>query len=77
MAFSLDQVYFLDDFCKLNKTPGNGTCLGEPPGGFCDVGCCYFLPHWSLLHLRATFPCHWLLRLLFLASHAREDFYQL
>ena len=31
---------FLGDFCKLNKTPKNGTCLGKPPGGFCDVGCC-------------------------------------
>ena len=34
----------------LNKTPSDGTCLGEPPGGFCDVGCCWcccwFLPHW-------------------------------
>ena len=26
--------------CKLNKTPSNGTCLGQPTGGFCDVGCC-------------------------------------
>ena len=24
---------------QLNKTPSDGTCLGEPPGGFCDVGC--------------------------------------
>ena len=31
---------FLGDFCKLNKTPSNGTCLGKLPGGFCDVGCC-------------------------------------
>ena len=31
---------FLRDFCKLNKTPSDGTCLGEPPRGFCDVGCC-------------------------------------
>ena len=31
---------FLGDFCKLNKTPSDGTCSGEPPGGFCDVGCC-------------------------------------
>ena len=30
---------FLGDFYKLNKTPSDGTCLGEPPGGFCDVGC--------------------------------------
>ena len=33
---------FLGDFCKLNKTPSNGTSLGEPPRGFCDVGCCCF-----------------------------------
>ena len=31
---------FLGDFCKLNKTAIDGTCLGEAPGGFCDVGCC-------------------------------------
>ena len=31
---------FLGDFCKLNKTPSDDTCLGEPPGGFCGVGCC-------------------------------------
>ena len=34
---------FLGNSCKLNKTPSDGTCLGEPPGGFCDVGsCCCF-----------------------------------
>ena len=32
-------------------------CLGEPPRGFCDVGCCYF-PHSRFLSFRATFPCH-------------------
>ena len=31
---------FLGDFCKLNKTPSDGTCLGKPRGGFRDVGCC-------------------------------------
>ena len=35
---------FLGDFCKLNRTSNNGTCLEKPPGGFCDVGycCCCF-----------------------------------
>ena len=33
-------------------------CLGEPPGGFCDVGCCCCFPHWRFLCFRATFPCH-------------------
>ena len=34
----------IQDFCKLNKTPSDGTCLEEPPGGFCDVGyCCCFI----------------------------------
>ena len=34
----------------LSKTPSNGTCLGEPPGGFCDVGCCCcFWSHWIFL----------------------------
>ena len=31
---------FLGYFCKLNKTPSDGTCLGEPPGSFSDAGCC-------------------------------------
>ena len=31
---------FLGDFCKLNKTPSDGTCLGEPLGDFSDIGCC-------------------------------------
>ena len=26
---------------ELNKSPGDGTCVGEPPGDFCDVGCCF------------------------------------
>ena len=31
----------------LNKTPSDGTCLGEPPGDFCEAGCCCcFSPHW-------------------------------
>ena len=24
-------------------------CLGEPPGGFCDVGCCCCFPHFMFL----------------------------
>ena len=42
VIFTLVQVpfYVLRRLCKLNKTPSDGTCLGEPPGGFCDVGCC-------------------------------------
>ena len=49
-------------------------CLGEPPGGFCDVGCCCCFPHWRFLHFRATFPCH---RHSTLASQAREGLHQL
>ena len=26
-----------------SKTPSDDTCLGEPPGGFCDVGCHFVL----------------------------------
>ena len=38
----------------LDKTPSDCTCLGEPPGGFCDVGCCCcFLPHWRFFHFIA------------------------
>ena len=42
VIFTLVQVpfYVLRRLCKLNKTPSDGTCLGEPPGSFCDVGCC-------------------------------------
>ena len=61
---------FLGDFCKLNKTPSDGTCLGEPPGGFCDVGCCCFtslevflpsllfdvIPHSSVSYRRVFTP---------------------
>ena len=45
MAFSLDRVYILGDLSKLNKTPSDGTCLEEPPRGFCDVACscCFYL----------------------------------
>ena len=32
----------MEHFCKLNKTPRDGTCLGQPPGSFFDVGCCCF-----------------------------------
>ena len=41
MVFSLDQVYFLDDFCKLSKTPSDGTLLGRTSRRF--LWC------WSLL----------------------------
>ena len=62
---------FLGDFCKLNKTPSDGTCLGEPPGGFCDVGCCCcftslevflpsllfdVIPHSSVIYRRVFTP---------------------
>ena len=57
----------LDDFFKLNKTPGDGTCLGEPPGGFCDVGCCccFYLTggfYFSGLLFLATGTPPWFLR---------------
>ena len=75
MDFSLDQVYYLDYFCKLNKTPGDGTCLGELPGGFCDVGCCCcFLRQLSFLRFQANFSCH---RHYTMASQAREGLHQL
>ena len=49
--FPLDQVYFLGDFCKLSKTLSYGTCLGEPPGGFCDVDyCCCFSTSPEVFH---------------------------
>ena len=41
---------FLGDFCKVNKTPSDGTCLGEPPGGFCDVSCCCCFTSLEVFH---------------------------
>ena len=55
-------------------------CLGEPPGGFSDVGCCssfkLFLWCWLLLFLRfrATFSCH---RDSTFTSRAREGLHHL
>ena len=49
---------------KLNKTPSDGACLGEPPGGFCDFdgSCCFsslqvftFLGYFSMPS--ALHPC--------------------
>ena len=39
----------------LNKTPSDGTCMGDPPGGFCDVGCCccLFFPSLEVFHFIA------------------------
>ena len=39
----------------LNKTPSDGTCLGDPPVGFCDVGCCccLFFPSLEVFHFIA------------------------
>ena len=46
VIFSLVQVrffMFFGDFCNRSKISRDGICLGEPPGGFCDVGyCCCF-----------------------------------
>ena len=55
-------------------------CLGEPPGGFCDVGCgcccccCCCFTHWRFLRFRAIFPCH---RHSTPASQAREGLHRL
>ena len=47
-----------------SKPPSDGTCLGEPPGGFCDVGCHFIFDlHFVsrlLYHVTGTPP--WLLR---------------
>ena len=47
-----------------SKTPNDGTCLGEPPGGFCDVGCHFIFDlHFvsRLLYHVTSIPL-WLLR---------------
>ena len=38
---------------QKSKTPSNGTCLGEPLGGFCDVAC--YLHFVVVLHLSFFF----------------------
>ena len=68
--FLMGTLVFL---CDLTKPPAMVLCLGEPPGGFCNVGCCYF-PHWRFLHFRATFLCH---RHSILASQASKGLHQL
>ena len=67
MTFSLDQVYLLGDFYKLNKTPSDGTCWENLQEAFFDVGCYfiligrfYILP----IFLHATSSPPWLLRAL-------------
>ena len=54
---------FLGDVCKLKDFPNDGTCLGEPPGGFCDVGCCCchsllfnVIPHSSVSYRQVFTP---------------------
>ena len=63
-------------FGDLTKLPAMMVlCLGKPPGGFCDVGCCSCcFPPWRFFRFRATFPCH---RHATLASQAREGLHQL
>ena len=59
----------------LTKLPAMILCLGEPPGGFDDVGCCCCcccFSHWRFLHFRTTFPCHW-----HSTSQVREGLHQL
>ena len=72
--FSLPYVSLPYVIGRLNKTPSDGACLGEPPGGFCDVSFCCCFPYWRFLRFRTTFPCH---RHSTLASQAREDLHQL
>ena len=59
----------------LTKLLAMVLCLGEPPGSFCDVGCCCCcFPHWKFLRFWATFPCH---RHSTVASQVREGLHQL
>ena len=68
--FPLAKFTSLATFVNSTKLPAIAVCLGEPPVGFCDVGCCYCccccFPHWRILHFRATFLATgtppWLLR---------------
>ena len=72
MNFSLDQVYFLGDFYKLNKAPSDGTCWENLPEAFVMLVLRY--PYWTFLRFVATFPC---LRQSTLASQGHEHFHQL
>ena len=41
------------NYVNYRKTPSDGTCLGEPLGGFCDVG--YHLHFVVALHFTFFF----------------------
>ena len=56
MAFSLGQVYFLGDFCKLKKTPSNGNCLGEPVFEVFHSLLFDVIPHPSVSYCRVFTP---------------------
>ena len=51
-------IILIEDICMLSKTPSDGTCLGEPPGGFCDVACCFCFMSREVFPFPETFPCH-------------------
>ena len=72
MTFSLDQVYFLEDFYKLNKTPSDGPCWENLTEAF--VMLMLFCPYWTFLRFLDAFPCH---RHPTLACQGRERFHQL
>ena len=42
----------------LSKTPSDGTCLGEPPGSFCNVGCCCCFTSLEVFHSFIAFRRH-------------------
>ena len=67
MTFSLDQVYLLGDFYKLNKTSSDGTCWENLQEAFFDVGCYFILIgrfYILRIFLHATSSPPWLLRAL-------------
>ena len=68
MAFSIDQVYFLDEFCKLKKTPSDGN-LQEVFVMLVAVVVIFLAGRFYVSGL--FFPCH---RHSTLASQALEAF---
>ena len=48
-----------------SKTPSNGTCLGEPPGGFFDVGCYFIFDLYLIFDLHFVVVFHFVSRLLY------------
>ena len=48
-----------------SKTPGDGTCLGEPPASFCDGGCHFIFNVHFIFDLHFVIVLHFISKLLY------------